>query len=68
VYLLAAERLGMPPAQCLAFEDTDHGAKAAHAAGMQVVLIPDLRSHDFDAAFMELISLEHAFEHIDRWF
>src|ERR1700689_3456415 len=64
VYLLAAERLGVAPGECLAFEDTDHGAKAAHAAGMQVVLIPDLRSHDFDAAFMQLISLEHAFEHI----
>jgi beta-phosphoglucomutase-like phosphatase (HAD superfamily) len=68
VYLLAAERLGVAPALCLAFEDTDHGAKAAHAAGMRVVLIPDLRSHEFDAAFMQLSSLEHAFEHIDRWF
>jgi beta-phosphoglucomutase-like phosphatase (HAD superfamily) len=68
VYLLAAQRLGVPPIECLAFEDTDHGAKAAHAAGMRVVLIPDLRSHDFAAAFMQLLSLEHAFEHVDRWF
>jgi beta-phosphoglucomutase-like phosphatase (HAD superfamily) len=68
VYLLAAERLGMPPAQCLAFEDTDHGARAAHAAGMRVVLVPDLRSHEFGTAFMQLASLEHAFEHIGRWF
>jgi HAD superfamily hydrolase (TIGR01509 family) len=68
VYLLAAQRLGVAPAQCLAFEDTDHGAKAAQAAGMRVVLIPDLRSHDFDAAFIQLASLEQAFGHIDRWF
>jgi HAD superfamily hydrolase (TIGR01509 family) len=68
VYLLAAQRLGVAPERCLAFEDTDHGAKAAHAAGMRVVLIPDLRSHDFDAALMELPSLEQAFAHLDRWF
>jgi beta-phosphoglucomutase-like phosphatase (HAD superfamily) len=68
VYLLAAQRLNVAPEQCLAFEDTDHGASAAHAAGMRVVLIPDLRSHDFDAALMELASLEQAFAHIDRWF
>lgn len=68
VYLLAAQRLGVPCAQCLAFEDTDHGARAAHAAGMRVVLVPDLRSHDFDTAFMQLASLEQAFEHLDRWF
>jgi HAD superfamily hydrolase (TIGR01509 family) len=68
VYLLAAKRLGVAPAQCLAFEDTDHGARAAHAAGIRVVVIPDLRAHDFAAAFMQLTSLEHAFEHLDRWF
>jgi HAD superfamily hydrolase (TIGR01509 family) len=68
VYLLAAERLGVPARECLAFEDTDHGARAAHAAGMRVVLIPDLRSHHFDSAYMQLVSLEHASEHIDLWF
>jgi beta-phosphoglucomutase-like phosphatase (HAD superfamily) len=68
VYLLAAERLGIAATRCLAFEDTDHGAKAAHAAGMRVILIPDLRSHDFDSAYMQLRSLEHAFAHLDRWF
>ena len=68
VYLLAAKRLGIAPEQCLAFEDTEHGARAAQAAGMQVVLIPDLRSYEFDSALLQLVSLEHAFEHVDRWF
>jgi len=68
VYLLAAERLGVPPAQCLAFEDSDHGAVAAHRAGLSVVVVPDLKAHDFDSAYMQLSSLEDARAHIDRWF
>lgn len=41
-YLIAAERLGVAPARCLAFEDSETGARAAHAAGMTVVQVPDL--------------------------
>ena len=38
-FLLAAERLGIAPAHCLVFEDTDLGINAATAAGMQSVRI-----------------------------
>lgn len=41
-FLLAAARLGVDPARCLAFEDSETGAEAAHRAGMFVVQIPDL--------------------------
>jgi len=41
-YLLAAERLGVAPRRCLAFEDSETGARSAHAAGMTVVQVPDL--------------------------
>ena len=68
VYLLAAERLGVAPERCLAFEDSDHGARAAHAAGLAVVMGPDLKSHDFGPAYMNLVSLEDAMTHIDQWF
>ena len=68
VYLLAAERLGVAPERCLAFEDSDHGARAAHAAGLAVVMVPDLKSHDFGPAYMNLVSLEDAMTHIDQWF
>ena len=39
-FLEAARRLGVAPEQCLVFEDTETGQTAAHAAGMQCVLVP----------------------------
>jgi HAD superfamily hydrolase (TIGR01509 family) len=41
VYLAAAERLGADPADCLAVEDSFNGVRAAKAAGMTVVLVPN---------------------------
>lgn len=41
-YLTAARRLGIEPARCLALEDSHSGVRAAHAAGMQTVMIPDI--------------------------
>jgi HAD superfamily hydrolase (TIGR01509 family) len=39
-FLLAAEQLGVAPADCLVFEDTDLGIQAAAAAGMASVRVP----------------------------
>lgn len=41
-YLLAAARLGVSPARCLVFEDSDTGAESAQRAGCVVVQIPDV--------------------------
>ncbi|MCW2350527.1 HAD family hydrolase [Sphingobium sp. B12D2B] len=41
-YLLAAERLGIAPADCLALEDSHNGVRSAAAAGMMTVMVPDL--------------------------
>ena len=38
-YLLAARRLGVEPAECIAFEDSLSGIRSAQAAGMRVVVI-----------------------------
>jgi beta-phosphoglucomutase family hydrolase len=39
-YLMAAERLGVEPKDCLVFEDTEMGIQSATAAGMASVKIP----------------------------
>jgi len=39
-FLLAAERLGVEPRDCLVFEDTELGIEAATAAGMASVRVP----------------------------
>jgi HAD superfamily hydrolase (TIGR01509 family) len=41
VYLEAARRLGVAPAQCVAVEDSTNGIRSAAAAGMAVVAVPN---------------------------
>lgn len=41
VFLTAAERIGVPPEECVAFEDSINGIKSAFAANMTAVMVPD---------------------------
>jgi len=41
VYLEAAKRLGVEPAECAAIEDSANGIRSAHAAEMAVIAIPN---------------------------
>ena len=43
LFLLAADRLGIQPSQCLVLEDSEAGIVAAHRAGMQVYVVPDIK-------------------------
>lgn len=46
IFLEAACRLGMAPGACIALEDSENGVRAAHAAGMRVIMVPDLKPPD----------------------
>lgn len=41
IFLLAAERLGLAPEDCLVLEDSINGLRAARAAGCVPVMVPD---------------------------
>lgn len=42
VYLKAAALLEVPPTACIVLEDSPYGAQAALAAGMRVIIVPDM--------------------------
>ena len=44
MFLLAAKLMGVPPTQCLVFEDAPPGMKAAEAAGMKYVHVPSRKA------------------------
>jgi HAD superfamily hydrolase (TIGR01509 family) len=49
VYLEAARRLGVEPGACTAVEDSHNGIRAAKAAGMRCLAIPNMRFPPGDA-------------------
>ncbi len=42
IFLMGAKRLGLPPENCLVLEDSRNGVLAGHAAGCQVIMVPDI--------------------------
>lgn len=69
IYLLAAKRLGVPPQSCLVFEDSAPGSKAAVAAGMRVIAIPnnDTKNSDFSHATAVMRSLNEVAQNLDNF-
>lgn len=43
IFLLACEKAGVTPEDALVFEDSENGVRAAHAAHIPVICIPDLK-------------------------
>lgn len=44
IFLAAAELLGVSPAHCVVLEDSESGIRAAHAAGMLPLMVPDMKA------------------------
>ena len=65
IFLLAAERLGFPPADCVVIEDALVGIEAAQRAGMRVLAVATtnpidmLDSADAAVADMTQVTLQH---------
>jgi HAD superfamily hydrolase (TIGR01509 family) len=62
VYLEAARRLGVAPQRCIAFEDSNVGLAAAHAAGTMAIMVPDILqpSDESRAKSVTIVSDLHA--------
>jgi HAD superfamily hydrolase (TIGR01509 family) len=71
IFFLAAERLMVEAKDCLVFEDSEHGARGALAAAMQVVIVPDLAEPSADARAScraVMASLAEVQEQFVAWF
>ncbi len=70
IYLLAAERLGVAPHDCLALEDSGPGSQAAASAGMTVIAIPNVQTKMADFSHVHYLyrSLEDVLANLDLWF
>lgn len=71
IFLKAAGRLGVLPHHCLVLEDSEAGVLAAKAAGMTILMIPDLKQPSAQTAALAygvLASLKEAAEFVERIF
>ncbi len=55
LFLLAARRLGVRPAGCVVFEDSPNGMRAALAAGMRCVAVPNALTRPLDRPAVDLV-------------
>jgi len=62
LFAAAAAALAVRPAECIALEDSENGARAALAAGMPLIVVPDLKPppDDVKAAALATVPSLHA--------
>ena len=66
IFLSAADRIGVPPQECIVIEDSINGIKAGHAAGMKVVHVPDTIQIDDTIRALTYCVCEHLGERAVR--
>ena len=68
IFLKAADALHAKPEECYIIEDSFNGIRAAHAAGMHPVMVPDLLEPDdeikalYEEIFPSLVEVRKYFE------
>lgn len=62
IFLTAAERLGAKPADCYVIEDSFNGIRAAYAAGMHPIMVPDILQPDEEIRGLAEVVLPSLFE------
>ncbi len=64
IFLLTAEKMGVKPYDCIVFEDSANGVRAAAAAGMRCIGFPDIAPLNdvHDLLFDEVDNLENAID------
>ena len=65
IFLEAARRLGLAPAQCIVFEDAPLGVEAALRAGMRAVALTTTLGSDAFAEFPNVIAIHDDFRSLD---
>ena len=55
LFLLAASRLGVEPGACVVFEDSPNGMRAALAAGMRCVAVPNALTRPLARPAVDLV-------------
>ena len=61
LYKITMAKMKLPPSQCIAFEDSLSGYKAAHTAGLNIVVIPGQRN------YKHFIDIEYKVLYEDRF-
>jgi beta-phosphoglucomutase-like phosphatase (HAD superfamily) len=58
IYLLAAQKLGVSPAECLVVEDNQNGIRAARAAGTALMEVSGVDEVSYDRIKRRIAEIE----------
>jgi beta-phosphoglucomutase-like phosphatase (HAD superfamily) len=67
IYVEAARRLGANVASCVALEDSEPGIRAALAAGMTPIMVPDLHPPSPELLSLDIAVLPSLHEVLRHW-